>query len=489
MNRKLKQVVTHFIILLTLTAASDAGAQVIAAWTKTYGSGSMDFGYSVRQTRDGGYIVTGYAFSYSNGFNNVWLIKTDADGDTLWSKTFKANGHSMGYSVRQTADDGYIISGEKYSPGTYRDVWLIRTDAGGDSLWTKTYGGYGQEYGYSVQQTADGGYIIVGETDSFSNGYTDVWLIKTDADGDTLWTRTIGGESYDCGLSVLETSNNEYVLTGYTESYGTGESDLLLIKTDAAGDTLWTRTYGGNTVDWGYSLSPTADNGYILTGFTLSFGAGSYDVWLIKTDAAGDSLWSKTFGSGGEEWGHAVQQTSDGGYVIAGYTDSFGAGNTDFWLIKTDAAGDTVWTQTFGGSGWDKAYAIQQTSDEEYIITGYTESFGAGSYDVWLIKTDYNIDRVAGNTSHNLSDFNLTQNFPNPFNPKTSFQFTIPKVDWVTVFIYTISGQMIESRAMNLNAGTHHYEFDGSAYSTGIYIYRISASSGFNAGRKMLLLK
>jgi len=330
---------------------------------------------------------------------NPWLIATiimmmrglaSAQPDTLWTRTFGGPRADHGYSVQQTADNGYIIAGETHSYGAGEsDVWLIKTDANGDTLWTKTIGGPHYDDGYSVQQTTDGGYIIAGGTYKFSPlGNWDVYLIKTDASGNTLWTKSFGGTEGDYGYSVQQTTDGGYIIAGYTESYSVGESDVWLIKTDANGNTLWTKTFGGTEKDYGRSVQQTADGGYIIAGYTESYGAGGYDVWLIKTEANGNTLWTKTFGGTDEDKAYSVQQTADGGYIIAGYTASYGAGRYDVYLIKTGADGDTLWTRTFGGTNWDDGYSVQQTADGGYIIAGDTHSYGAGWYDVYLIKTE-----------------------------------------------------------------------------------------------------
>ena len=218
--------------------------------------------------------------------------------------------------------------------------------------WERDYGGAGTEYSYSVQQTTDAGYIVAGGTLSFGNSYQ-VYLIKTNASGDTLWTRTYGGTNYDYGRSVQQTSDAGYIIAGFTNSFGAGGMDVYLIKTNASGDTLWTRTYGGTDNDPGYSVQQTSDTGYIVAGATHSFGAGD-DVYLIKTDGSGDTLWTRTYGGTNQDLGYSVRQTSDGGYIIVGSTNSFGAGNYDVWLIKTNASGDTLWTRTYGGTNPDQ---------------------------------------------------------------------------------------------------------------------------------------
>ena len=353
---------------------------------KTFGGSSDDRGYSVQQTSDGGYIITGYTSSFGARDGDVWLIKTDASGNEEWNRTFGRGSSNKGYSVQQTSDGGYIITGN-----TGPQVWLIKTDASGSEEWNERFGGSFSDRGYSVQQTSDGGFIIAGSFTDSPIINTDVLLIKTDASGNEEWHKIFGSSDdwNDGAYSVGQTPDGGYIIAGYYYSPDRRE-DLWLIKTNKWGDIEIiqdSRKFGGNSSDYGTSVQAfPSGGGYIITGYTASYGAGGYDVWLIAIFVGGPG-WKMTFGGSSDDRGYSVQQAS-GGYIVTGYTESFGAGGSDVWLIKTDYSGNEEWNRTFGGTERDEGRSVQKTSDGGYIITGYTESFGAGGYDVWLIKTD-----------------------------------------------------------------------------------------------------
>ena len=263
---------------------------------------------------------------------------------------------------------------------------MIKTDFQGNEDWNQTFGGGNYDRGNSVQQTNDGGYIITGEISSSGNGSSDVLLIKTDHKGNKEWEHTFGGVDYDRGYSVQQTRDGGFIIAGSTRSNGDSYDDLWLIKADSQGNEEWNRTFGGGYIDIGHFVYETTDNGYVITGYTQSYGNGSRDLWLIKTDSQGNEEWNETFGDSFVDFGKSVQQTIDGGYIITGSkgTDY----HSDIWLIKTDAQGNKEWNQLFGGVDYDFGNFVCQTNDNGYIITGHTKSYGNGGYDVLLIKTD-----------------------------------------------------------------------------------------------------
>ena len=293
-------------------------------------------------------------------------------------------------SLIQTSDGGYAIAGKTESSGAGQaDVYVVKLDANGNLQWTKTIGGPKDDWGRSLIQTSDGGYAIAGFTSSFGAGQADVYLVKLDANGNLQWTKTIGGPESEGGYSLIQTSDGGYAIAGYTASFGAGQLDVYVVKLDANGNLQWTNTIGGPKGEEGHSLIQTSDGGYAIAGKTNSFGAGDYDVYVVKLDANGNLQWTKTIGGENEDWGSSLIQTADGGYAIAGYTVFLGAEPPfNVYFVKLDANGNLQWTKTIGGPHFDVGNSLIQTADGGYAIAGTTGSFGAGNGDVYVVKLD-----------------------------------------------------------------------------------------------------
>jgi len=426
------------------------------------------------------------------------LVPLTADAQITFERTYGSAFGEWGYSVEETSDGGYIIAGgaEPYAGGQ-SDAYLIKTDISGDTVWTRTYGGSNWDWGYSAEETDDDGYIIGGYTGSFGAGGDDVYLIKTDSSGDTIWTRTYGGPDYDHGRSVDQTSDGGYIIVGEFQPYGGAPKDVYLVKTGASGETVWTRTYGGGDEEYGRSVDQTSDGGYIVGAWAASFGAGGLDVYLLKVDASGDTVWTRTYGGQDHEEDRWVRQTSDGGYVMAGFSESFGSGGYDIYVIKTDATGDTAWTRTYGGSDDEYGYSVEETGDGGYVIAGYTASFGAGGYDVYLIKTDaeglVQVTEEPREEPH-PGAFALMQNRPNPFRATTAIRFALPSAQPVKVTLYDARGAVVrELTSGKMHAGVHELLWDGldargREVASGIYFYRLEAGD-FSETKRMVLLR
>jgi hypothetical protein len=467
------------ILFLSGINAQNAGDTL---WTKTYGGANSDKGWCVQQTNDEGYVIAGWTDSYGAGGYDIYLVKTDAVGDTMWTKTYGEDGSDDGRCVRQTPDGGYIIAGNTQPIGIMGSyIWLIKTDSSGDTLWTKKWGETPMPHintGRCVQLTADGGYIISGHVQFLGTNNEDAYLLKTDADGNTEWMNFYGGTGYEIAYWVQQSSDGGYIAVGYTTSFGNGNEDIYLVKTDANGNVEWTKTYGGTDTDSGFSVQQTSDDGYIIAGFTDSFGEGSYDAYIIKTNAAGDTVWTKTYGGAQYDKAYSVQAISDGSYIVSGTARSFEDSNGDVYILKLDSFGDTLWTATHGTAGDERGWSVQQTSDNNYIVGGF--STGAGTADYYLLKIVG--DDITGIQDLMQSDRTiLSQNFPNPFNLETTISFSLNKADFVSIDIYNIEGEKIKTLLNNnLEASKHNVVWkgineSGKPVSKGVYFYKIKA--------------
>lgn len=373
----------RFSLLITVALVLLVVTQSQSQFVKTLGGISEELVGSLIQTSDSGFVMTGRTEGCLAGVYALHLAKFDAFGNHLWTKALGEYGQDWGKSVTETSDGGLAVTGFTDSFGAGEgDLLLVKFDSSGDTIWTKTLGGNSSDAGECVIQTSDGGLVVSGWTRSFGPGFEDFLLAKFDSSGNHLWTRTLEGSFDGGGRCVIQASDGGLVVIGTTESFGAGGDDLVLTKFDASGNYLWTRTLGGNGLDWGRFVIQASDGGLVVTGYTDSFGAGNYDLLLAKFDACGNHLWTKTLGGSGKEKGFSVTETYDGGLVVTGRTESFAVGN--LLLAKFDASGNHLWTRVIGGGGSDYGRSVIQLSDGRLVAAGYTTSFGAGDYDLLL---------------------------------------------------------------------------------------------------------
>jgi uncharacterized delta-60 repeat protein len=356
-------------------------------WQKSYGGTDYDGAESIQETADGGYIAAGLTMSFGAGGNDLWVLKLDPSGAVQWQKSYGGADNDGAYSIQETADGGYIVAGATASFGAeYANFWVLKLSPNGAVQWQKSYGA-DDDFAYSIQETADGGYIVAGDTWSSGTGSHDCWVLRLDPHGDVQWQKSYGGADGDFTYSIQETADGGYIVAGHTWSSGTWDTNFWVLKLNTDGDVQWQKSYGGADDEFAWSIQETADGGYIAAGATASFGAGHYDCWVLKLNADGDVQWQKSYGGTEEDDGRSIRETADGGYIVAGATASFGAG-TDLWVLRLSPNGDVLWQKSYGGADEDFAWSIEEAADGGYIVAGSTMSFGAGGNDLWVLKLD-----------------------------------------------------------------------------------------------------
>lgn len=380
---------TRLLLPLLFVVLFSANNNAQTTFQKTYGGSSEEFIYSIEQLSDGGYIMCGRTITGTiNASWDAYLVRLNASGDTLWTKNYGNVLYDEFESVKPTADGGFIMVGQTTTVDAIGDVYLVKTDANGAVTWSKTYGSANTaDFGYSVRQTADGGYILAGYTASAGAGGRDLVLIKTTAAGVLSWTKTYGGALDDEARCVEQTADGGYVVCGFTQSYNNGYQGYV-IRTNSTGVVTWSRYFGGSNNELAYSVKELSDGTFAVGGYTNSSGAGGNDAMLVKLTSAGVISWTKTYGGSSDDYALGMRTTADGGFILAGRTASYGGGNADYFLVKTDGSGTLSWSKAYGGSALDQANTVIQTADGGYAIAGYANSYGQGSKDGYVIKTN-----------------------------------------------------------------------------------------------------
>jgi hypothetical protein len=425
-------------------------AQVAIEWQKCLGGSNNDWANSIQQTTDGGYVVAGYTISNNgdvsgnHGDDDYWIVKLDGTGNIQWQKCLGGTIAEYANSIQQTIDGGYVLAGLTTSyngdvSGNHGggDAWIVKLDGAGNIQWQKCLGGTGTDEANSIKQTADGGYVVAGSSNSNdgdvagNNGLYDYWIVKLDGSGSIQWQKCLGGSSNDHAYSIQQTTDGGYIVAGGASSSdgdvanNFGWSDYWVVKLDAAGNIQWQKCLGGTHIDVAKSIQQTTDGGYVIAGYTrsndgnVSGNHGAIDYWIVKLDVSGNLQWDKCLGGTGDDYSHTIWQTADGGYVVAGESNSSDGdvsgnhGASDFWIVKLSGAGNTLWQKSIGGTNQDRARCIQQTADGGYTVVGYTDSNDGdvwgnhGDADFWAVKLTEHYNIITGKLFLDLNSNNI----------------------------------------------------------------------------------
>lgn len=466
---------TFFFIFIMVCLFNYAHSQPIT-FEKTYGGALADSGITVIQTLDGGYLIAGGTFSYGTGSSDYYLIKTDEYGDTLWTKTYGGTGKESLSSMIETNDGNYALWGFTNSYGElYSNFYLIKVTPAGDTLWTKTYTGVtSTNYlkSNNLVQCPDSGFLLSGSR-NYIGDYTYGYTIRTDSMGNDLWTNSY--QNYFTYAGFENTLGKEIIVTGEYSSSTSRDVKLMFLSSSTGNNVSNILFDNNNNWEEGYSIMPLIQGGYLISGYT---GSSHYGAYIIRVDDNFNKIWDKAFNYGelyinqnfptGRN-DFSVIQTADTGFAFLGRPQNA----YDIKLIKTDSSGVEEWSQIYGGADIEEPFCLQQTSDNGFVIVGYTTSYGAGSKDIYLIKTD-----SAGNTttthSHELSAKQQSISiYPNPAKDILH----IKGEQGNTVTITSIDGKLMQVFKIKNN----NDEIDLRSYSKGIYILKALNSKGIKA--------
>ncbi len=340
-----------------------------------------------------------------------------------WQTSLGGSDRDEAYSIRPTADGGYIVAGTSYSTdgdvsGNHggSDYWVVKLNASGTIMWQKSLGGSNNENANSIQQTADGGYIVAGHSlsndgdVSGNHGNGDYWVVKLDANGNITWQKSLGGSIVDVANSIQQSNDGGYIVAGYSLSFdgdltsNHGNNDCWVVKLDTAGNISWQRSLGGSGDDIAHSVQQTTDGGYIVAGYSnsndgdLTTNYGGSDYWVVKLNSTGNIIWQRSIGGSDQDNAFSIHQTAQGDYIVAGRSysnDGYVIGNhgsSDYWIVALDSVGNVSWQKALGGSTYDAAHSIQSTVDGGYLIGGVSDSDDGdvigniGGHDYWIVK-------------------------------------------------------------------------------------------------------
>ncbi|MCP1298066.1 T9SS type A sorting domain-containing protein [Chryseobacterium sp. S0630] len=499
-----------FILSLFITSILYAQTTPSIQWQKSMGGSNVDLFHFVEPTSDGGYIVSGSTFSNNGdltqnfGSRDAWIIKFDFNGNIQWQKLLGGSQAELFHSIWETSDGGYILAGgsssadgDLTSNNGFEDYWIVKLDSTGDIEWQKSIGGSDRDIAKDILQTSDEGYIIAGTSYSNdgdvlgSHGGSDIWIIKTNSTGNVQWQKSLGSSSAEQVQSIQQTSDNGYIIAATTGNIADGDvtqiyggSDYWIIKLDSYGNLQWQKSLGGTGFDTANSIQQTFDGGYIVAGIyerSIYPYPLSSDYGIIKLASNGDVQWQKFFGGNKSDGAKSIQQTSDGGYIIAGLSNSNNGdvlgnhGNTDAWIIKTDNTGTLQWQKSLGGN----AETIRKTVDGGFIIIGYSSSTNGdvsenhGNIDGWIVKLSP--EQLGISESQKMNQPNL---YP---NPAKDFFYADNLPQESNIHITDMSGRKIFSQKYH----EKKIKINTSAFSEGIYIVQIKSKEEIILSKKI----
>jgi hypothetical protein len=474
--------------LVLSIAAADVGDTL---WTTLYGTSFADYPTSIAQTSDGGYLITGWTLFWTGNDKNVYLVKTDSLGDTLWERTYRWSMDDVATSVQATSDGGAIMAGWTNSRGAGgTDVLVIKTNSDGDTAWTKTYGGVYEDTAYCIRQTADGGYIVCGVTyfdDGGGGSFQNYWF-KLNASGTRQWGYCSGG-GYGAAANCIIPVTGGYIFTGWMKN-SSGTSFVHAEKIDTSGQNIWTQSYSQIPNSMGNCIIPSADGQYIICGNVTPQG-GSQQALLMKINTSGDIVWNYNYGDTDIESGSNVRQTLDNGFLISGNKKpALIPDSSKFYLVKTSAAGTFAWEKTYAFGSYNDGVCALVTSDSNFTFVGATNWRDTLNGDICLAKIQgYTINDIKNDLPLPISPEIKLSNYPNPFNSQTIIKFNLHETSPIKLQVFDILGRRVADLLdCVLPAGYHEIEWNGINQSAGIY-YCILKSGYESKSIKLLLLK
>jgi hypothetical protein len=357
--------------------------------SQTFGGPGRDVGNDISECGNGDIILIGSTESFGAGFSDMWVIRTDSTGSPIWNRTFGGLGYESGSSVIEHSTGGLVLGGDRQTPAEYPNFWIIHTNDAGQPLWNHTYGGTNGDFIPYVVECQDGGLAFVGTSFSFGAGEGDVWLIRTDTDGNVLWNVTFGGSANDCPNDIIECIDGGFAVIGTTESYSPQlyNGKAWVLRTNSSGHVLWNHTYGTSDYDMGRSIIERSGGGFAITGYSRDsdYYPEKIYAWARILNSSGVTLWQSLFSELHDYNGLSIVECSNGDFAIAGAIRYLGTNNWDLWITRINSSGDPVWERSLGGLAIDFGRQVIQRADGSFVIIGETESFGAGKFDIWQV--------------------------------------------------------------------------------------------------------